>query len=114
MATSKIICRLFVDTDENKLEVTYINRLKINPTTKSVKLSETIIQVAEYEPRNRLYQKTGEIYYTLHLTNPVFGNLTISSQDFKNINDIAQQFQTIKDNAAVKIRQQRIRRKRNK
>jgi hypothetical protein len=78
---------------------------------KKVKLSETMIQITVYEPRDRYFQKTGQIFYYLHLTNPAFGHLKISSQDFKNINNIAQRFQTIKDNAAIEIRKARIRRR---
>lgn len=111
MATSRIICRLFIDTDENQLEISYINRFRIKPTIKKVKLSETAIQISVYEPRDRFFQKTGQIFYSLHLTNPAFGRLKISSQDFKNINNISQRFQTIKDNAVVEIRTARIRRR---
>ena len=111
LATTRIICRLFIDTDQNILEITYINRFRIKPTMKTVKLSETIIQISTYEPRDRFYQKTGQIFYFLHLTNPAFGHLKISSQDFKDINNIAQRFQIIKDNAAVEIRKSRIRRR---
>ena len=111
MATSRIICRLFIDTDENQLEISYINRFRIKPTLKKVKLSETVIQISVYEPRDRFFQKTGQIFYSLHLTNPAFGHLKISSQDFKNINNISQRFQTIKDNAVVEIRKARIRRR---
>jgi hypothetical protein len=110
-AASKIIKKISINTDENKLEIEYIKRFKFNSITKKVKLSETIIQISKYEPRDRFYQKTGEIYYTLYLTNQGFGHLKISGQDFKKINEIANQFQLIKDDATIKIRKRRLNKK---
>lgn len=111
---SKIVRRLYIDTDKNLLEVEYINRFNIKPTSKTLKLSETNIQVSEYEIRDRYFSKTGEIIYTLYLTNPNFGQLKISGQDFKNIKDISFLFQSVKDNAAAKKRLFRISRRKKK
>lgn len=109
IVSAKIVCKLIVDTDENKLEIDYIDRFRLKPNSKSVKLSQTIIQVEEIQYRNRNFVKSGEVYYKLHLSNPEFGHIKISSLDFKKINDIAKYFQTLKDSAAIKSRQARLR-----
>ena len=109
--SAKIVRKLFVDTEENKLDIEYIDRFRLKPKSKSVKLSDTIIQVEERQYRDRNFVKRGEVFYKLHLTNPAFGHIKISSLDFKEIKEIAKYFQSLKDTAAIKSRQARIRKK---
>lgn len=107
MAMSRIVQKLAIDFEGNELIIGYIGRLRFKPTSVTVKLSETQVQIEEIENKNG-YTKSENIY-NLYLTNLAFGTMKVSGQDFQNIHEICTYFQQIKDTAAVMNRRSRLR-----
>jgi hypothetical protein len=104
MFWSRIILRLTIASDENRLSIDLINRFRWTVTTKTVLLSQTQIQTEHQEKTNYWLTRSTPEYFILHLTNKELGSIQISEQDFENMHEVVQMFEQLKSDTAKRIR----------
>lgn len=108
----RIVLRICISVPDNRLSITLIERFRWTARTKETLLSQTQIQTEHLPETNYLLLRKRLEYFTVQLTNPVFGTLQVSERDFDNIKDIARHFEQIKTDTAKKIRQRRLNKER--
>lgn len=107
MFWSRIVLRLAIEPDNNKLSIDIINRFRWSKKTRTVLLSQTQIQIDHHEATDYKFRRNYPEYSMLYLINPEFGTVLISSRDFGNLDEIVKHFEQLRSDTAKKIRSRR-------